>query len=134
MGYSFGGYMSLMAAMLYHDVYKAAIAISPVVDWTLYDTAYTERYIGLPKDNPDAYCKGNVMNYVSNMPSNKYHLFIFHGGQDENVHFSHTSSLIEKLDACGKPHHFQFGGNISDCETRSHDDESVNEHQFSKDD
>lgn len=47
--------MSLMAAMLYHDVYKAAIAISPVVDWTLYDTAYTERYIGLPKDNPDAY-------------------------------------------------------------------------------
>ncbi|CAH8631034.1 dipeptidylpeptidase [Schistosoma haematobium] len=108
MGYSFGGYMSLMAAMLYHDVYKAAIAISPVVDWTLYDTAYTERYIGLPKDNPDAYCKGNVMNYVSNMPSNKYHLFIFHGGQDENVHFLHTSSLIEKLDACGKPHHFQF--------------------------
>ncbi|TNN09897.1 Dipeptidyl peptidase 9 isoform 2 [Schistosoma japonicum] len=108
MGYSFGGYMSLMAAMRCHDVYKAAIAISPVVDWLLYDTAYTERYIGLPEDNPEAYTKGNVMEYVSNMPSNKDHLIIFHGGQDENVHFLHTSSLIEKLDASGKPHQFQF--------------------------
>ncbi|KAH8856310.1 Dipeptidyl peptidase 8 [Schistosoma japonicum] len=107
MGYSFGGYMSLMAAMRCHDVYKAAIAISPVVDWLLYDTAYTERYIGLPEDNPEAYTKGNVMEYVSNMPSNKDHLIIFHGGQDENVHFLHTSSLIEKLDASGKPHQFQ---------------------------
>ncbi|CAH8636347.1 unnamed protein product [Schistosoma rodhaini] len=108
MGYSFGGYLSLMAAMLYQDVYKVAIAISPVVDWRLYDTAYTERYIGLPKDNPDAYRKGNIMEYVSDMLSDKYHLFIFHGGQDENVHFLHTSSLIERLITCGKPHHFQL--------------------------
>nr|CAH8867416.1 unnamed protein product [Trichobilharzia regenti] len=109
MGYSFGGYMSLMAAVRYHHVYRAAIAVSPVVDWALYDSAYTERYIGLPEDNPDAYKKGNVMQYVSNMPSNdEYRLYIFHGGQDENVHFVHTSSLIEKLKAAGKPHHFQF--------------------------
>ncbi|VDQ16374.1 unnamed protein product [Trichobilharzia regenti] len=48
------------------------------------------------------------MQYVSNMPSNdEYRLYIFHGGQDENVHFVHTSSLIEKLKAAGKPHHFQ---------------------------
>ncbi|VDQ17641.1 unnamed protein product [Trichobilharzia regenti] len=50
-----GGYMSLMAAVRYHHVYRAAIAVSPVVDWALYDSAYTERYIGLPEDNPDAY-------------------------------------------------------------------------------
>uniref|UniRef100_A0A183AIV1 Peptidase_S9 domain-containing protein n=1 Tax=Echinostoma caproni TaxID=27848 RepID=A0A183AIV1_9TREM len=54
-GYSYGGYMSLMAAMHYSHIYRAVVACSPVVDWIYYDTAYTERYLGLPRENPTAY-------------------------------------------------------------------------------
>ncbi|KAF6777339.1 hypothetical protein AHF37_03005 [Paragonimus kellicotti] len=103
MGCSYGGYLSLMAAMRYHHVYQAAIACSPVVDWALYDTAYTERYLGLPQDNPTAYWNGNVLRYVTQMPSDKVRLLICHGGLDENVHFAHTSDLVDKLEMYGKP-------------------------------
>ncbi|KAF8561711.1 hypothetical protein P879_08105 [Paragonimus westermani] len=103
MGCSYGGYLSLMAAMRYHHVYQAAIACSPVVDWALYDTAYTERYLGLPQDNPTAYWNGSVLRYVAQMPSDKVRLLICHGGLDENVHFAHTSDLVDKLETYGKP-------------------------------
>lgn len=102
-GYSYGGYLSLMASMRYHHVYRAAIAGSPVVDWIFYDTAYTERYLGLPMDNPNSYWSGNVVRYVDQMPADIVHLLICHGGKDENVHFEHTARLLQKLETCGKP-------------------------------
>ncbi|CAH8659698.1 unnamed protein product [Dicrocoelium dendriticum] len=102
-GYSYGGYLSLMAAMRYHHVYRAAIAGSPVVDWIFYDTAYTERYLGLPMDNPNSYWSGNVVRYVDQMPADIVRLLICHGGQDENVHFEHTARLLQKLETGGKP-------------------------------
>src|SRR4029077_2400383 len=52
-GWSFGGYFSVMAALLHPEVFKAAIAGAPVTDWTLYDTAYTERYMKTPEENPE---------------------------------------------------------------------------------
>uniref|UniRef100_A0A183TCY1 Peptidase_S9 domain-containing protein n=1 Tax=Schistocephalus solidus TaxID=70667 RepID=A0A183TCY1_SCHSO len=91
--FSLGGYMSLMAAARYGDTYRAAIAGSPVVDWAHYDTAYTERYLG-------------VLSYLQGFPDDAPYLMISHGGQDENVHFSHTSSLLQRLDSLGKPYEF----------------------------
>ncbi|KER30939.1 hypothetical protein T265_02749 [Opisthorchis viverrini] len=102
-GNSYGGYMSLMAAMRYSDVYRASVAGSPVVDWTLYDTAYTERYMGLPRDNPIGYWNGNVLRYVEQLPADEVRLIICHGALDENVHFVHTSRLVHKLESSGKP-------------------------------
>ncbi|CAL8081363.1 unnamed protein product [Calicophoron daubneyi] len=102
-GSSYGGYLTLMAAMRYSHIYRVAIAASPVVDWTLYDTAYTERYLGLPRQNTVAYWKGNVINYIERMPSDCVRLIIGHGGLDENVHFFHTSNLLHGLEHEGKP-------------------------------
>ncbi|THD27046.1 Dipeptidyl peptidase 9 [Fasciola hepatica] len=102
-GYSYGGYMSLIAAMQYSHIYRAAVACSPVVDWLLYDTAYTERYMGLPQENPVVFWNSTVLRYVDKMPSDIVRLMICHGGQDENVHFAHTSRLLKKLETAGKP-------------------------------
>nr|VZI19435.1 unnamed protein product [Spirometra erinaceieuropaei] len=107
-GSSYGGYMSLMAAARYRDTYRAAIAGSPVVDWAHYDTAYTERYLGLPRDHPEAYTDGNVLTYIQGFPNDAPCLMISHGGQDENVHFSHTSALLQRLDSLGKPYEFYY--------------------------
>uniref|UniRef100_A0A0X3P3G4 Dipeptidyl peptidase 9 n=1 Tax=Schistocephalus solidus TaxID=70667 RepID=A0A0X3P3G4_SCHSO len=107
-GSSYGGYMSLMAAARYGDTYRAAIAGSPVVDWAHYDTAYTERYLGLPSEHPEAYTIGSVLSYLQGFPDDAPYLMISHGGQDENVHFSHTSSLLQRLDSLGKPYEFFY--------------------------
>ncbi|VDN26859.1 unnamed protein product [Dibothriocephalus latus] len=98
--------MSLMAAARYADTYRAAIAGSPVVDWAHYDTAYTERYLGLPSEHPDAYTLGSVLSYIQGFPNDAPCLMISHGGQDENVHFSHTSALLQRLGSLGKPYEF----------------------------
>ena len=54
-GWSFGGYMSALAVLQRPDVFKAAVAGAPVTDWEDYDTHYTERYLGLPQESPEAY-------------------------------------------------------------------------------
>ncbi|WP_324942532.1 S9 family peptidase, partial [Phenylobacterium sp.] len=60
-GYSNGGYMTLMLLTVPNSPFAAGVAGAPVTDWTLYDTAYTERYMGTPKDNPDGYAKSQVI-------------------------------------------------------------------------
>ena len=67
-GWSYGGYLSLMGLAQYPNLFKMAIAGAPVTQWELYDAAYTERYMGLPQDYPEAYKNSNVTSYIHQFP------------------------------------------------------------------
>ncbi|XP_037068857.1 dipeptidyl peptidase 9-like [Pollicipes pollicipes] len=106
-GWSYGGYLSLMALAQRPDVFKLAVPGAPVVSWGLYDTGYTERYMDLPCRNPCGYEAGSVLSYANQFPSEPNRLLIFHGLMDENVHFFHTQQLISALIRAGKPYQLQ---------------------------
>lgn len=70
MGTSYGGYVALMALGQRPDFFKVSVAVAPAVSWALYDTAYSERYMGLLQENEDAYYgPSSVLHYVSHFPS-----------------------------------------------------------------
>ncbi len=100
-GWSFGGYFSAMATIRRPDVFKAGVAGAPVVTWENYDTFYTERYIGLPQQDPKAYKVSDVTSYVSEL---KRPLMLIHGLTDDNVYFQHTLQLADALYMAGKPY------------------------------
>uniref|UniRef100_A0A915B1G7 Dipeptidyl peptidase 9 n=1 Tax=Parascaris univalens TaxID=6257 RepID=A0A915B1G7_PARUN len=104
MGWSYGGFMALMCLAKRPNFYRAAIAGGAVTCWNFYDTAYTERYLGLPGDH---YAKSSVLEYVNLLPNEMDRLLVVHGLMDENVHFSHTEALIEALITAGKPFRLQ---------------------------
>lgn len=93
-GWSFGGYFSAMAVLLRPDVFRAAIAGAPVTDWALYDTAYTERYMKTPQDNPEGYRQTSALTHASKLSRP---LLLIHGLTDDNVHLAHALALIEAL-------------------------------------
>lgn len=99
-GWSFGGYFTLMAVIRHPELFRAAVAGAPVVDWADYDTAYTERYLGLPSVG-DAYRKNSVLTYAAGLARP---LLIMHGITDDNVYFAHTMKLTGALLAAGKPY------------------------------
>lgn len=103
-GWSYGGYMSLMSLAQRPDIFKVAISGAPVTTWNLYDTAYTERYMGLPQEQVQAYENGSVLNLARNFPDEENRLLIIHGMIDENVHFAHTRKLIDALIKENKPY------------------------------
>jgi dipeptidyl aminopeptidase/acylaminoacyl peptidase len=103
-GWSYGGYLSLMALGQRPDVFRIAIPKCPVTLWEAYDTGYTERYMGTPKEEPEAYKNGSIMTYIKNFPNEDGRLLLVHGMQDENVHFANTLVLIEGLIAGLKPY------------------------------
>jgi dipeptidyl-peptidase-4 len=98
-GWSFGGYFSAMAALLRPDVFKAAVAGAPVTDWRLYDTAYTERYMKTPQQNPEGYQATSALTHAAKL---ERPLLIIHGVTDDNVHYAHTLALVEALYVAGK--------------------------------
>jgi len=98
-GWSYGGYLSAMCLCRAPDVFHVAVAGAPVTSWDGYDTHYTERYMGLPADNLTGYRESAVFDHTPNMRGK---LMIVHGLIDENVHFRHTTRLINKLVAAGK--------------------------------
>ncbi|KAL3885529.1 hypothetical protein ACJMK2_025581 [Sinanodonta woodiana] len=106
-GWSYGGYLSLMGLAQRSDIFKVAIVGAPVVDWALYDTGYTERYMDTPDNNRRGYQCGAVTSYVDNFPDQDNRLLIIHGLIDENVHFQHTSALINALVKACKPYQLQ---------------------------
>lgn len=67
-GWSYGGYLSLMGLAQRPDIFKIAIAGAPVTQWELYDSAYTERYMGLPSTNSKAYNDSSVLSWVERFP------------------------------------------------------------------
>jgi dipeptidyl-peptidase-4 len=93
-GGSYGGYMTLEALFNAADVFKAGVSDAPVTDWKLYDTIYTERYMGRPQDNPDGYKNSSPVNQTSNI---KGKLLLVHGTGDDNVHFANSVELLNAL-------------------------------------
>ncbi|KAF8778017.1 Dipeptidyl peptidase 9 like protein [Argiope bruennichi] len=90
------------------DIFKVAVAGAPVTSWTLYDTGYTERYMGTPERNATGYSTGSVIDNANRFPDEENRLLIIHGLRDENVHFAHTSQLINALIKAGKPYQLQI--------------------------
>ncbi|ORY03091.1 alpha/beta-hydrolase [Basidiobolus meristosporus CBS 931.73] len=123
-GWSYGGYLSLLALVRYPDVFKIAIAGAPVTDWMLYDTAYTERYMGIPEENPSGYREASVLNHVKKFPDTDHRLLLAHGLIDENVHFTHVELLVDALSRSQKPYQLQIypneGHGIRHPETNEH--------------
>ena len=93
-GHSYGGYMSIMAMFKAGDYFKAGVAGAPVTDWALYDTHYTERYLGHPASNKAGYEQSSVFPYVKDYQGN---LMIYHGMADDNVLFTHSTKLYKQL-------------------------------------
>ena len=99
-GWSYGGYMALMAMVRAPDHFAAGVSGAPVTDWRLYDTHYTERYMSTPADNPAGYRDGNVMTHAAAL---KGPLLVMHGMADDNVLFTHSTALFKRLQDLGKP-------------------------------
>jgi dipeptidyl-peptidase-4 len=99
-GWSGGGVATLNAMFRYPDIYKMGMAVAPAPDNRYYDTIYTERYMGLPKDNAADYDNSAATSFAKNL---KGDLLIVHGTGDDNVHFQQTEYLINALIAANKP-------------------------------
>ena len=106
-GWSFGGWLSALAVLRRPDVYHCAVVGAPVTDWTLYDTAYTERYLGLPVDTPDIYAHNSLLEIASDPPApgeEARPMLLIHGMVDDNVFSAHTLRLSAALLGSGRPH------------------------------
>ncbi|MBZ5676494.1 MAG: S9 family peptidase [Acidobacteriia bacterium] len=103
-GWSYGGFMTLNAMLNASDVFRAGIAGAPVTDWHNYDTIYTERYMGLPKDNPDGYQSTALPQKAKNLKGN---LMIAHNVEDDNVLFQNTVQMIDALERAGQAFEMQ---------------------------
>jgi dipeptidyl-peptidase-4 len=100
-GWSFGGYLAALAVLRRGDVFHAGVAGAPVTDWRLYDTHYTERYVGNPSID-DTYYKSTSL--LPDAPKLERPLLIIHGLADDNVVAAHTLQLSSALLAAGKVH------------------------------
>lgn len=106
-GWSYGGYLSALAVLRRPDVFRAAVAGAPVTDWRLYDTCYTERYLGHPDEQPEVYERNSLLTLAeSPLPEGSRHpaLLIIHGLADDNVVAAHSLRLSAALLAAGRPH------------------------------
>jgi len=93
-GWSGGGLMSLMLILRHPDIFKAAIPGAYLSHHRYYHAGFTERFLGTPQENPEAYEETAVLNYTKNL---KGDLLLLHGTGDDNVHYQNTEALINKL-------------------------------------
>jgi len=100
-GWSFGGYLAALAVLRRPDVFHAAVAGAPVTDWRLYDTHYTERYLGNPEVNPEVYKRADLCAESASLTGP---LLLIHGLADDNVVAAHTLALSRALLEAGRPH------------------------------
>jgi dipeptidyl-peptidase-4 len=100
-GWSFGGYLAALAVLQRPDVFHAAIAGAPVTEWRLYDTHYTERYLGDPNEHPEIYDANSL---IPRAPQLTRPLLLIHGLADDNVVAAHSLRLSSALLAAGRPH------------------------------
>ena len=100
-GWSFGGELAAMAALRRPDVFHAAVAGAPVTDQRLYDTHYTERYLGDPDEDPETYRRNSL---IEDAPNLQRPLLLIHGLADDNVVVAHTLRLSRALLESGRPH------------------------------
>src|SRR6202042_1330392 len=102
-GWSFGGYLSALAVLRRPDVFHAAVAGAPVTEWRLYDTHYTERYLGTDPDGADheAYYRSSLLTDAARL---RRPLLLIHGLADDNVVAANTLRLSQRLTESGRPH------------------------------
>jgi dipeptidyl-peptidase-4 len=100
-GWSFGGYLAAMAALRRPDVFHAAVAGAPVTEWRLYDTHYTERYLGHPDEEPEVYRRNSILEDAARL---ERPLMLIHGLADDNVVVAHTLQLSAALFEAGRRH------------------------------
>ncbi|MEV5559578.1 prolyl oligopeptidase family serine peptidase [Nonomuraea wenchangensis] len=100
-GWSFGGFLAALAVLRRPDVFHAAVAGAPVIDWRLYDTCYTERYLGHPDEQPEVYENSSLLADAAKL---ERPLMIIHGLADDNVVAAHTLRMSSALLAAGRPH------------------------------
>jgi dipeptidyl-peptidase-4 len=103
-GWSFGGYFAAMAVLTRPDVYKVAVAGAPPADWRDYDTAYTERYLGLPQDDAMVYDDASLLTHARRPPTDvaSRPLLVIHGTADDNVWFLNSLKLTDALERGGR--------------------------------
>jgi dipeptidyl-peptidase-4 len=97
-GWSYGGTFTLYA-MEHSDVFKSGVSVAPVSNWLLYDSIYTERYMGLPKDNEAGYKDSSPVNFAADLHGK---LLEVHGTSDDNVHVQNTIQMVNNLINAGK--------------------------------
>ncbi|MFP6817594.1 MAG: alpha/beta fold hydrolase [Pseudomonadales bacterium] len=95
-GHSYGGYMTVMCLAKAPGIFKAGVAVAPVSDWSLYDTHYTERYLGTPAANAQGYELSSVFPYLDGLTGK---LLLMHGMADDNVLFTHSTRIYRALQA-----------------------------------
>jgi dipeptidyl-peptidase-4 len=100
-GWSFGGYLAALAVLRRPEIFHAAIVGAPVCDWRLYDTHYTERYLGNPNTAPEVYEANSVLRDAANLSRP---MLIVHGTIDDNVVMAHSLRLSAALTAAARPH------------------------------
>jgi len=100
-GWSYGGYMTMLLLTAPDSPFKAGVAGAPVTDWALYDTHYTERYMGTPADNAAGYAATELVRRLPALRPNS--LLLMHGMADDNVTFDHTTRIMFALQAAGTP-------------------------------
>ena len=96
-GYSYGGFLAAYA-LTHSQAWKLGILGAPVLDWRLYDSIYTERYLGLPEENPDGYAASSPLLAAANLSGK---VLLIHGTLDENVHPQHTILFLDALQKAG---------------------------------
>ena len=105
MGWSYGGYQTLYTMSTKGHPFKAGVAIAPVTDWRLYDSAYTERYMRRPQVNDRGYREASLLNKAADLTGN---VLIIHGTGDDNVHVQHTMQYIDALVRADKQFEMQL--------------------------
>jgi dipeptidyl-peptidase-4 len=103
-GWSFGGYMTTYA-LTHSDAFKAGVAVAPVTNWRLYDSIYTERYMGLPQEHAEDYLRTSTTTSAGDLHGS---LLIAHGTSDDNVHFQNTVQFVQALIKAGKSYDLQL--------------------------
>jgi dipeptidyl-peptidase-4 len=93
-GWSYGGYMVLMCMTRAPEAFRAGVAVAPVTDWKLYDTHYTEHYMGHPKENAEGYEQSSVLSHIQSLRGK---LLLVHGMADDNVLFQNSVLLMDAL-------------------------------------
>ena len=125
MGWSYGGYQTLFTMSQKNHPFKAGVAIAPVTDWRLYDSAYTERYMRRPQVNARGYEEASLLSRAKDLTGS---VLIIHGTADDNVHAQHTWQYIDALVQADKQfemqiytddnHHLRRGNNAQHMHNR----------------